>query len=71
MTYYLFEDIDILALVEKDLSSKQLAALLISILVAIGLFIWIFIEHRGLFWILVITEVIFKIISKQLKNKSQ
>lgn len=68
MTYYLFEDIDILALVEEELSSKQLGLLLISIIIAIGVFIWVFIKHQELFWILVITEIIFKIISRQLKK---
>lgn len=41
MTYYLFEDIDILALVEEELSSKQLGLLLTSIIIAIGMFICI------------------------------
>lgn len=68
MTYYLFEDIDILALVEEELSSKQLGLLLTSIIIAIGMFIWVFIKYQELFWILVITEIIFKIISRQLKK---
>lgn len=68
ITYYLFEDIDILALVEEELSPRQLGVLLISILIAIGMFIWIWIKHTEVFWILVITEIIFKIITTKLKR---
>lgn len=68
MTYYLFEDIDLLEIIGEELSGRQMIFLLISVIIAIGMFIWVFIKHTELFIVLVTSEIIFKIISKQLKK---
>lgn len=70
VTYYLFNDIDLFESLQQEAKPKEVTVLLISMLISLGMFVWIFIKHKKLFLIIIVVELIYLVITKLVKRKS-
>ena len=71
ITYYLFEDFEILELLEKYIGSKWILALAISILVTLIMFIVGVIKFPKVIFIIITTELIYRGIIKGIKVRNK
>lgn len=71
ITYYLFEDFEILELVEAHLSSKWVLALALSILVTLIMFIVGMVQFPKVIFIIITTELLYRVIIKGIKVKNK
>lgn len=64
VTYYLFEKINLLELIEKDAKPKDFMILTMSMLIGLVALGWAWIKHSDVFWTIIIIEVIYVMISR-------
>lgn len=72
VTYYLFEKINLLELIEAEAAPKDFIILTVSMIIGVVGLGWAWIKHSQVFWTIIIIELIYVIISRAIgKSKKE